>query len=116
MRGHPRRDRPAAEPGERSPDARSPRHRPAASNRSRHRGTGAALIRGNRSKAKKSLNRGLSSALLVDVAQDPAALRDGLDELRAAAGIAQLLAQLGDEHVDDLGLRLIVAAAIEMFQ
>src|SRR4051812_41941779 len=58
----------------------------------------------------------LSSALLVDVAQDPAALRDRLDELRAAAGIAQFLAQLGDEHVDDLGLRLIVAAAIEVFQ
>src|SRR3954464_822083 len=58
----------------------------------------------------------LSSALLVDVAQDPAALRNRLDELRAAAGIAQLLAQLGDEHVDDLRLRLGVGPAIEVLQ
>ena len=33
-----------------------------------------------------------------------------------AARIAQLLAQLGDEHVDDLGLRLVVGAAVKMLQ
>src|SRR5205085_6161828 len=58
----------------------------------------------------------LSPALLVDVAEDPAALRNRLDELRAAARIAELLAELGDEHVDDLGLRLIVGATVEMLQ
>src|SRR5439155_3339105 len=50
----------------------------------------------------------------VDVAQDPAALRDGLDELGAAAGVAEFLAQLRNEHVDDLGLRLVVGTAVEM--
>src|SRR3546814_5931553 len=46
----------------------------------------------------------------------PAALRDRLDELRPAAGRAQLFSELGDEHVDDLGLRLVVGAAIEMLR
>src|SRR6185369_3947653 len=59
---------------------------------------------------------GLSSALVVDVAQDPAALGNRLDELGPARRIAQLLAQLGDEYVDDLGLRLVVGAAVEMLQ
>src|SRR6476469_10315244 len=58
----------------------------------------------------------LCSALGVDVAKDPAALRDGLDELRAAARIPELLAELRDENVDDLGLRLVVGAAIKMLQ
>src|SRR4028119_1668143 len=44
----------------------------------------------------------------LEVAQDPAALGNGLDELRTARRHAELLAQLGDEHVDDLGLRLVV--------
>src|SRR3712207_7563133 len=47
---------------------------------------------------------------------DPAALRDGLDELRPARGHPQLLAQLGDEHVDDLGLRLVVGAAVKVLE
>src|SRR5689334_10567100 len=58
----------------------------------------------------------LSALLFVDVAQDPAALRDRLDELRAAARIAELLAELRDEDVDDLGLRLVVRPAVEMLQ
>src|SRR5215212_8516479 len=61
-------------------------------------------------------SRGLSFRLGFNVAQDPAALRDGLDELVAARCHSQLLAQFGDEDVDDLGLRLIVGPAIEVLQ
>ena len=49
----------------------------------------------------------------VRIPQHVAAAPDGLDIVCAAASQAQLLAQLADEHVDDLELRL-VHAAIEM--
>src|SRR5215218_2518136 len=52
----------------------------------------------------------------LDVAQDPAALGNRLDELRPAGGRAQFLAQLGDEDVDDLRLRLVVGTAVEMLE
>src|SRR5207237_335798 len=98
-----RNRRPAAARAERSRGATPPRHNRAVPPVHAVE-AGEALDRANRPKA----NKDLSSALLVNVAEDPAALRDGLDELRPAAGIAQLLAQLGDEHVNDLGLRLVV--------
>src|SRR5690242_2943047 len=97
--------------GERSRASTPPRHSRAA-HRAAPAGSGEASVRANPDRAKELL----SAALLVDVAQDPAPLGDCLDEFGAAACIAQLLAELRDEDVDDLGLRLVVCAAIEMFQ
>src|SRR5689334_21165844 len=62
----------------------------------------------------RAMGRSSGPALLVDVAQDPAALLDRLEELGASARIAQLLADLRDEDVDAPRLRLVVGAAIEM--
>src|SRR5687768_13138530 len=47
---------------------------------------------------------------LFGIAKDVAAAPDGLDIIVAAAGQAQLLAQLADEDVDDLELGLVHAA------
>src|SRR6185369_4446732 len=58
----------------------------------------------------------LSPLVGVDVAQNPAALRDRLDEFGAARSVAQFLAKLGDEDVDDLGLRLVVGATVKVLQ
>src|SRR5262249_52031566 len=49
------------------------------------------------------------------LAQDVAAAPHGLDVVLAAGGVGELLAQLADEHVDDLEFRL-VHAAIEMIE
>src|SRR5215475_16152165 len=52
---------------------------------------------------------------IVWLAQHIATAPDGLDEVAAFGGIGELLAQLADEDVDDLQLRL-VHAAIEVVQ
>src|SRR4051795_2141687 len=52
---------------------------------------------------------------LVRLAQHVAAAPNGLDEVAAFGGIRELLAELADEDVDDLQLRL-VHAAIEVVQ
>src|SRR6185437_13523939 len=52
---------------------------------------------------------------LARLAQHVAAAPDGLDIVLARRRVRQLLAQLADEHVDDLELRL-VHAAVEMVE
>src|SRR5437016_3012620 len=52
---------------------------------------------------------------IVGFAQHVAAAPDGLDVIGAAAGQAELFAQLADEHVDDFQFGL-VHAAIKMVQ
>src|SRR5271165_618214 len=44
------------------------------------------------------------------LSQGVAAPPNGLDVILAAARVGQLLSELADEHVDDLGVRLIEAA------
>src|SRR6187551_762333 len=58
----------------------------------------------------------LSCGRRLDVAQDPAALRNRLDEFRTASRRTKLLPELGNEDVDDLWLRLVVGAPVEMLQ
>ena len=56
-----------------------------------------------------------SFGLLLGIAQSIAAAPDGFDVVGAAAGVAQLLAQLAYEHVDDLEFGF-VHAAIEVVE
>src|SRR3569833_154366 len=95
-----RRARPAESRAEPRPGARPPRHRAPISTRAPEWETGEACHPTRPAWLRK--NESLGAARRVDVAQDPAALRDGFDEFGAAAGIPEFLAQLGDEDVDDL--------------
>src|SRR6185503_21241287 len=117
----PKRDplrtaRPGAAHGGRSRAATPPRHKRGAVRRRRAELRNEASPPAVTGRGYQIFNRRSGALCRVDVAEDPAALRDRLDELGPAARIAKLLAELGDEHVDDLWLRLVVGAAVQMLQ
>src|SRR5438132_12638225 len=61
--------------------------------------------------AKFDLTSGRYACLVLGrLAQHVAAAPHGLDVVLAARGVGELLAQLADEHVDDLELGLVHAA------